>query len=91
MMMAQAGLSVAFRAKPATRAKADVARLGGRVSYHGADMSKPAEIEAMVRACEAEFGAIDILVIDSTHFTTLFGGDDSLRKLWRNLATMPQG
>ena len=43
-------------------AKADVARLGGRVSYHGADMSKPAEIEAMVRACEAEFGAIDILV-----------------------------
>jgi phosphoserine phosphatase len=25
MMMAQAGLSVAFRAKPATRAKADVA------------------------------------------------------------------
>ena len=43
-------------------AKAEVAKLGGRVSYHGADMSKPAEIEAMVRACEAEFGAIDILV-----------------------------
>jgi len=43
-------------------AKADVTRLGGRVSYHGADMSRPAEIEAMVRACEAEFGAIDILV-----------------------------
>jgi 3-hydroxybutyrate dehydrogenase len=35
---------------------------GGKVSYHGADMSKPAEIEAMVRACEAEFGAVDILV-----------------------------
>ena len=43
-------------------AKAEVARLGGRVGYHGADMSKPAEIEAMVRACEAEFGAVDILV-----------------------------
>jgi 3-hydroxybutyrate dehydrogenase len=43
-------------------AKAEVAKLGGRVGYHGADMSKPAEIEAMVRACEAEFGAIDILV-----------------------------
>ena len=43
-------------------AKAEVAKLGGRVSYHGADMSKPAEIEAMVRACEAEFGAVDILV-----------------------------
>ena len=25
-------------------------------------MSKPAEIEAMVRACVAEFGAVDILV-----------------------------
>ena len=25
-------------------AKAEVARLGGRVAYHGADMSKPAEI-----------------------------------------------
>ncbi|MDH4393493.1 MAG: 3-hydroxybutyrate dehydrogenase [Aquabacterium sp.] len=43
-------------------AKAAVAQLGGRVGYHGADMSKPAEIEAMVRACEAEFGAVDILV-----------------------------
>jgi 3-hydroxybutyrate dehydrogenase len=43
-------------------AKAEVARLGGRVGFHGADMSKPAEIEAMVRACEAEFGAVDILV-----------------------------
>ena len=43
-------------------AKAEVAALGGKVSYHDADMSKPAEIEAMVRACEAEFGAVDILV-----------------------------
>ena len=43
-------------------AKAEVARLGGRVGFHGADMSKPVEIEAMVRACEAEFGAVDILV-----------------------------
>jgi len=42
--------------------KAEVAALGGKVSYHGADMSKPAEIEAMVRACEAEFGSVDILV-----------------------------
>ncbi len=47
-------------------AKAEVAKVcagaGGRVSYHGADMSKPAEIAAMVQACEAEFGAVDILV-----------------------------
>jgi hypothetical protein len=27
-------------------------------------------------------------LIDSTHFTTLFGGTDSLRNLWHNLATM---
>jgi 3-hydroxybutyrate dehydrogenase len=43
-------------------ARAEVSRLGTRVSYHGADMSKPIEIEAMVRACEAEFGSLDILV-----------------------------
>lgn len=33
----------------------------------------------------------DIVLIDSTHFTTLFGGTESLRNLWRNLATMPLG
>ena len=43
-------------------AKAEVAALGGRVAYHGADMSKPDEIAAMVHACEAEFGSLDILV-----------------------------
>ncbi|HEY9263385.1 MAG TPA: hypothetical protein VIQ11_02125 [Mycobacterium sp.] len=30
----------------------------------------------------------DIVLIDSTHFTTLFGGTESLRNLWRNLARM---
>ncbi len=30
----------------------------------------------------------DILVMDSTHFTTLFGGTDSLVSFWRNLANM---
>ncbi len=30
----------------------------------------------------------DIVLVDSTHFTTLFGGTESLRNLWRNLATM---
>ncbi len=49
----------------ADAAKAEVAAAMtgcGRVAYHGADMSKPAEIEAMVMACQAEFGAVDILV-----------------------------
>ena len=28
----------------------------------------------------------DILLVDSTHFTTLFGGTDSLASFWRNIA-----
>ena len=30
----------------------------------------------------------DIVLVDSTHFTTLFGGTDSLANFWRNLARM---
>jgi 3-hydroxybutyrate dehydrogenase len=43
-------------------AKAEVSKAGGKVAYHGADMSRPAEIEQMVHACESTFGAVDILV-----------------------------
>jgi 3-hydroxybutyrate dehydrogenase len=35
---------------------------GVKVAYSGADMTKPAEIAAMVKAAEKEFGALDILV-----------------------------
>ncbi len=42
--------------------KAEVARLGVKVGYHGADMSKAAEIEAMMAYIDAEFGGCDILV-----------------------------
>ena len=42
--------------------KAEIAALGVKVGYHGADMSKPAEIEAMMAYAEAEFGGVDILV-----------------------------
>ena len=42
--------------------RAAVEALGVRVGYHGADMSKPAEIEAMVAYAAAEFGGTDILV-----------------------------
>jgi 3-hydroxybutyrate dehydrogenase len=42
--------------------KAEVAALGARVGYHGADMSKAAEIEAMMKHAAAEFGRVDILV-----------------------------
>lgn len=42
--------------------KAEVAALGARVGYHGADMSKPAEIAAMMAYAASEFGRVDILV-----------------------------
>lgn len=42
--------------------KAEVAALGVKVGYHGADMSQPAEIEAMMAYIEQDFGGCDILV-----------------------------
>jgi 3-hydroxybutyrate dehydrogenase len=42
--------------------KRQLEALGVRVGYHGADMSKPAEIEAMIRMADSEFGGVDILV-----------------------------
>jgi 3-hydroxybutyrate dehydrogenase len=42
--------------------KAEIAALGVQVAYHGADMSKPDEIEAMMAYAAAEFGRVDILV-----------------------------
>lgn len=46
--------------------KASVASAGQahgiKVGYHGADMSKPAEIEALFAYAQAEFGGVDILV-----------------------------
>jgi hypothetical protein len=35
-----------------------------------------------------EHRAGDIVLVDSTNFTTLFGGTKSLENFWRNLATM---
>ncbi|MEY4557314.1 MAG: hypothetical protein RLY42_487 [Pseudomonadota bacterium] len=43
-------------------AMAEVKAFGVEVDYHGADMSKPSEIEAMIQAAEKRFGAVDILV-----------------------------
>ncbi len=42
--------------------KAAVTAMGAKVAYHGADMSKPAEIEAMMAFAEATFGGVDVLV-----------------------------
>jgi len=42
--------------------KAQINALGVQVAYHGADMSKPAEIEAMMKFAADKFGRVDILV-----------------------------
>ena len=43
-------------------AKAVISAYDPQVGYHGADMSKPEQIEDMVRSCERQFGSVDILV-----------------------------
>jgi 3-hydroxybutyrate dehydrogenase len=42
--------------------KAEVAALGVKVGYHEADMSKPAQIEAMMKYAAETFGRVDVLV-----------------------------
>jgi 3-hydroxybutyrate dehydrogenase len=42
--------------------KAQVESFGVKAAYHGADMSKPAEIEEMMKFAAGEFGRVDILV-----------------------------
>ncbi|HEX2544258.1 MAG TPA: 3-hydroxybutyrate dehydrogenase [Ramlibacter sp.] len=43
-------------------AKREVEALGVKVGYHAADMSKPAEIEAMMHYAAEAFGRVDVLV-----------------------------
>lgn len=43
-------------------AKAQIKAIGVEVDYHGADMSKPAEIKDLIQKTEARFGSLDILV-----------------------------
>ena len=42
--------------------KAEIAALGVKVAYHGADMSQAVEIEAMMKFAADTFGRVDILV-----------------------------
>jgi 3-hydroxybutyrate dehydrogenase len=42
--------------------RAEIEALGVKVAYHGADMSKAADIEAMMTFVDATFGGTDILV-----------------------------
>jgi hypothetical protein len=45
------------------------------------------EFNALVWMAPGEGRAGDVLVVDSTVFSTLFGGDESLERFWRNVAT----
>jgi len=76
-----------------TAAESDGLRVLGRQRV---DLDRP---HPFTTAGNTEFNALiwmpptgqragDIVLIDSTHFTTLFGGTSSLRNLWSNLATM---
>lgn len=43
-------------------AKAEISALDVKVDYHGADMSKPAQIEDMMKFAASRFGRVDVLV-----------------------------
>ncbi len=43
-------------------ARAEIAALGVKAGYHGADMSVPAQIEEMMAYAASDFGGVDILV-----------------------------
>jgi 3-hydroxybutyrate dehydrogenase len=61
--LARAGADVVLNGfGDAAGPQAEVKGLGVRVGYHGADMSKPAEIEAMMSYAAQEFGGVDVLV-----------------------------
>lgn len=76
-----------------TAPEGDAVRVLGRQRV---DLNRPhpftadgnTEFNALIWMPPAGQRAGDIVLIDSTHFTTLFGGTDSLRNLWHNLATM---
>ena len=46
------------------------------------------EFNALIWMSPAGQRAGDIVLVDSTNFTTLFGGTESLRNFWHNFATM---
>jgi 3-hydroxybutyrate dehydrogenase len=64
MALAQRGAHVVLNGfGDVDAAKAQVAAVGrGQIGYHAADMSKPAEIEAMMSYAATQFGGVDILV-----------------------------
>jgi 3-hydroxybutyrate dehydrogenase len=60
---AKAGAQIALNGfGDADGAQAQIKALGAKTCYHPADMSKPAEIEAMFAHTERELGSVDILI-----------------------------
>jgi hypothetical protein len=55
---------------------------------HPFTLSGHTEFNCLLWMPPAAERAGNIVLVDSTHFTTLFGGTDSLKNFWRNLATM---
>jgi 3-hydroxybutyrate dehydrogenase len=63
LRLAREGASIVLNGfGDAEAVEASVRELGVRVAYHGADVSKPEEIELMMAYAEAEFGGVDVLV-----------------------------
>lgn len=61
--LAQQGASIVLNGFGDTdKPKAEIEALGVKVDYHGADMSKPSDIEDMMTFAAARFGRVDILV-----------------------------
>ncbi|WP_373890049.1 3-hydroxybutyrate dehydrogenase [Massilia sp. DJPM01] len=65
--LAQEGANIVFNgfgdAQHIEQLHTDLAReFGVQTAYHNADMSKPAEIEAMMRFASDKFGGVDVLV-----------------------------
>ncbi|MDR6535449.1 3-hydroxybutyrate dehydrogenase [Variovorax soli] len=61
--LAQQGASIVLNGfGDADKPKAEIESLGARVVHHGADMSKPSDIEDMMKFAAARFDRVDILV-----------------------------
>ncbi|MBV8273254.1 MAG: 3-hydroxybutyrate dehydrogenase [Cupriavidus sp.] len=61
--LAKAGANILLNGfGDAQRYIAHMESLGVRAAHHGADMSKPAEVEAMIAFAIEQFGAVDVLV-----------------------------
>lgn len=76
-----------------TAAESDLLRVLGRQRVdpqrpHPFTAAGNSEFNALIWMPPAGDRAGDIVLVDSTNFTTLFGGTDSLKNFWHNLATM---